>query len=256
MRLLRKLSIALLAACTALATVAHAETDASSAQGPWAGQTFLADYSRLRPADRTPGHDYVYVAPQVGPGSAHYRKVMFDQPEVFISPKSPYKGAKPADIEAIAELLRSTTIAALQRRGYEIVEQPGPQTVYVRMAITDLQIAKKSRRLLAYTPVGFAVDMAVKALQSFMDKFNIIDMSLQVEVHDSQSGDVLAEAVLKRGKGADASKPIPFDVMVSSANELGERFACRLDNGRVAVAERIDCSDPAARGQRPLVVER
>ncbi len=31
-------------------------------QGPWAGQSFPTDYSRLRPADRTPGHDYVCVA--------------------------------------------------------------------------------------------------------------------------------------------------------------------------------------------------
>ncbi len=238
-----------------LAPVAGAGTAPPQAKDAWAGQTFLADYSRLQPVDSTPGHDYVYVAPQVGPGASKYRSVMFDQPEVFLSPDSPYKGAKPADIEAIAELIRGTTIAALKKRGYGIVEQPGPQTVYVRMAVTDLQIAKKSRRLLAYTPVGFAVDMAVKALQSFMDKFNVLDVALQVEVQDSQSGDVLAEAVLKRGKGADATRPIPFDDMVAAANELGERFACRLDNGRVPAAERINCLDPAARDRRPPVVE-
>lgn len=256
MRPLRILRTVLFVSLAAFAIVARADGEAPTGAGPWSGQTFLTDYSRLRPVDRTPGHDFVYVAPQVGPGTSRYRKVMFDQPEVFISPQSPYKGAKPADIEAIAELIRSTTIGALKQRGYDVVEQPDPQTVYVRMAVTDLQIAKKSRRLLAYTPVGFAVDMAVKALQSFMDKFDILDMALQVEVRDSVSGDVLAEAVLKRGKSADSTRPIPFDGMVVAASELGERFACRLDNGRVAEAERIDCADPVARGQRPLVVER
>lgn len=232
----------ILALALALASVAQAEPAAEPAVDPWAGQTFLADYSRLRPVDPATGRDYVYVAPQVGPGTAHYQKVLFDQPEVFISPKSPYKGAKPADIEAIAELIRGTTVAALKRRGYEIVDQPGPQTVYVRMAVTDLQIARKPRRILAYTPVGFAVDLAVKALKSFMDNFDILDVALQVEVQDSQSGTVLAEAVLKRGKGADATKPIPFDAMVTAADDLGERFACRLDNGRRPVAERVDCT--------------
>jgi hypothetical protein len=238
----------------AVSTVA-AGAESGSRKDPWAGQTFLSDYSKLRPVEDSPGHDYVYVVPRAAPGTSRYRSVMFDQPEVFISPDSPYKGAKPADVEAIAELIRSTTIAALKQRGYEIVDRPGPQTVYVRMAVTDLQISKKSRRLLAYTPVGFAVDVAVKALQSFMDKFDILDVALQVEIHDSQSGNVLAQAVLRRGKSADSKRPIPFDDMVVAADELGQRFACRLDNGRVAAAERIDCRDPVARDKRPLLVE-
>ena len=238
----------------AVAGSASAESRRKPGEGMWTGQTFLSDYSRLHPVERTVGNDYVYLAPRIEQGQVRFRNVILDQPEVFLSPESPYKGAKPADIEAIAELIRSTTTAALRQRGYEIVDRPSPETVYVRMAVTDLQIARKSRNLLAYTPVGFAVDTAVKALQSFMDKFNIIDMALQVEIRDAESGTVLAEAVLKRGKSADATRPIPFDAMVVATNELAERFACRLDNGHVPPAERIDCTDPIARKNRPLVV--
>lgn len=223
---------------------------------PWAGQTFLSDYSRLEPAPRTQGKDFVHIAPGLEDRPVKYSSVMIDQPEVFISPASPYKGAKPDDVEAIAELVRSTTVAALQQRGYTVTDKPGPGTVYVRMAVTDLQIAKKSRNLLAYTPVGFVVDTAVKALKAFMDKYNIIDMSLQVEISDSTTREVLAEAVLKRGKSADVNKPIPFDVMIVATNELAERFACRLDNAHVAPDQRIDCTDPVARKNRPLVVGR
>jgi len=42
--------------------------------------------------------------------------------------------------------------------------------------------------------------------------------------------------------------------VVAVTNELGERFACRLDNSFVQVAERIDCADPVARKSRPQVV--
>jgi hypothetical protein len=224
------------------------------AQDMWAGQTFLSDYSTLQPAPKSQGKDFVYLAPHLEDRAGKYTKVMFDQPEVFLSPSSPYKGAKPDDLSAISELIRSTTVAALQQRGYAIVETPGPDTLYVRSAVTDLQIVKKSRSLLAYTPVGFVVDTAVKALQAFMDKYNIVDMALQVEIQDSTTREVLAEAVLKRGRSADVNKPIPFEAMVVAANELGERFACRLDNGHVPAAQRIDCTDPIARKARPKVV--
>jgi hypothetical protein len=229
---------------------------AEPARVSWAGQTFLPDYSRLQPAPRAQGKDYVYIAPGLEDRAIKYTSVMIDQPEIFISPASPYQGAKPGDVEAIAELVRSTTVAALRERGYTIADTPGPGTLYVRMAVTDLQIARKSRSLLAYTPVGFVVDSAVKALQAFMDKYNIIDMSLQVEIMDSASREVLAEAVLQRGKSADVNKPIPFDAMVVATNELGERFACRLDNAHVRPDQRIDCTDPIARKSRPQIVGR
>ena len=134
------------------------------------------------------------------------------------------------------------------------MDKPGPGTLYVRLGVTDVQIAKKKRGLLAYTPVGFVVDVGVKALQEFMTKYDLLDMSLQIEVQDSANQQVIAAAVLQRGKTAGAKKPIPLDTLVAVTKEFGERFACRLDNGHVAAAQRIDCTDPAVRKARPNVV--
>lgn len=226
----------------------------ANAQERWADDGFLADYGKLQPIPGKEGKDFAYVAPGTFEVVGKYASVMLDQPEVFISPDSPYKGAKPEDVAAIAGLIRSTTAAALQERGYKMVDQPAADAAYVRMAVTDLQIVKKKRGLLAYTPVGFVVNAGVKALQDFMDKYDILDIALQVEVQDSLKHDVLAAAVIQRGKSADATKPIEFDTMVAVANELGERFACRLDNGRVQAPQRIDCTDPVARKGRPKLV--
>lgn len=226
----------------------------AGAQQSWEGQTFLRDYSKLQPVASRDGRDFAYIAPGALDQAGKYDSVMLDAPEVFISPQSPYKGAKPADLASIGETLRSTTVAALQARGYRIVDQPGPNVLYIRLAVTDLQLEKKSRNLLAYTPIGFVVDTGIKALQNFMSKYNILDMSLQGELLDSQTQDLLGEFVVLRGKSADAAKPIPFDMLVAATDELSQRFACRLDNGRVPADQRIDCTDVLARKARPPVV--
>jgi hypothetical protein len=239
-----------LAACAATLLLAMP----AYAQAPWSGETFLGDYTKLQLVPGREGKDYIYLMPGLEDRISKYRSVMLDQPEVFISADSPYKGAKPEDLAAIAGVLRSATATALQERGYAIVDQPGPNTLYVRSAATGLKIAKKKKNLLAYTPVGFVVDVGVKALQDFMDKYSVLDLALQIEIQDSLNQDVLAAGVVQRGKSVDASKPISFDQMVAVADEMGERFACRLDNSNVKAAERIDCTDVALRQARPKIV--
>jgi hypothetical protein len=224
------------------------------AQESWAGESFLSDYSKLQPMPSSKGKDYQYFVPGADARVTKISKVILDQPEIFLSEESPYKGAKPADLAAIADALRSTAAAALQERGYTIVDKPAADALYVRMALTDLKIAKKKRNLLAYTPVGFVVDAGVKALQDFMTKFDILDMALQIEVQDSVKQEVLGAAVIKRGQSADATKRIEFEALTAVMNEYAERFACRLDNAHVAAAQRIDCHDPVARKARPQIV--
>ena len=229
---------------------------AAGAAEPWEGHHFLSDYGKLQRVPGREGNDYLYVDPDTERYGGRYTKVMLDEPEVFLSPDSPYKGAKPQDLAAISGLVRSAAATALKQRGYALVDVPGADTLYIRVAVTDVQIVKKHRSLLAYTPVGFVVDAGVKALQDFMGKYDLLDVALEVELLDSMEQKSLAAAVLQRGKSADARKPISFDALVAVTSELGERCACRVDNSHVPATQRIDCSDPAARKARPLVVGR
>lgn len=229
---------------------------APSVAQDWSGETFLTDYTRLQPVKGKEATDFVYVATDLETTGEHYDAVMLDQPEIFIAPTSPYKGSKPADVTAIAQVLRETASKALQQRGYRVVEAAGPKVLYARLAVTDLEIHKKNRGLLAYTPVGFVVDAGVKALQGFMDKYDILNAALQIEIRDSTTQEVLAAAVLRSGRFAGAKKPVLFEQMVATVDELGGRLACRLDNAHVAIELRIDCTDPAARKARPLVLVR
>lgn len=240
-----------LAACFVLASsglvAAHAEAASAT-------KTFLTDYSKLIPD--IDGKDLLYIAPNVEKRAKAYTHVMVDEPEVSISPESPYQGAKPQDLAAISGLVRDAATAALKERGYQIVDKPGANVIYLRMAVTDLQIHKKKRGLLAYTPAGFVVDAGLKAMQDFTQKYDVLDLALQTEAQDSLTGDVLAASVLQRGKSAGADKQLSFDVLVKATDALGERLACRLDNAHVAADQRIDCTDDAAREQRPQVIGR
>src|SRR5512135_372165 len=238
----------------AMLAVALGGWPAAAAADAWAGQTFLSDYSKLQPAAGKGGRDYVYLTEVDPERMGRFRKVLLDQPEVFIAADSPYKGAKPADLAAIAGVIRSSVASALESRGYALVDQPSMDAVYVRLAVTDLRIDKKKRGLLAYTPVGFVVSTGVEALQDFTAKYDILDMALQVEVQDSTRHDVLGAAVVQRGRSADHGKPLSFDALSALVTEYGERMACRLDNSHVTPDRRIDCLDAEARRQPPRVL--
>jgi hypothetical protein len=107
---------------------------------------------------------------------------------------------------------------------------------------------------MSYTPVGFVVDTGLKAMQEFHQKYEVLDLGLQMEVQDSRSGDVLAASVLRRGASGGVDKHLSFDVLVTAADVLGDRLACRIDNAHVPAAQRIDCTDPVARESRPRAI--
>ncbi|MET0660826.1 MAG: hypothetical protein ABW110_22015, partial [Steroidobacteraceae bacterium] len=81
------------------------ETGPTSQQEPAPEESFLTDYSNLKPSPDNP-FDEMYVAPDALKRAAQYTAVMVDQPELFIHPDSKYKGIKPDDMKIIADTLR------------------------------------------------------------------------------------------------------------------------------------------------------
>jgi len=215
---------------------------------PWTGESFLPNYAELKPIPTTTGQDYAYFVPDLEVRLSKFGKqVMIDQPEVFISPQSPYGGAKPSDLAAIAEFVRSRFTTALQGRGYQIVDNKGPGVVYTRLAVTDLSLQTKSRNILAYTPIGFVVSSAVRACQDFLEKIDVLYVALQGEFLDGGTGQQLAAGVATRGGNGTKMSYSDFEALI---DEYASRFVCRLDNGRLPQGQWIDCSNPGARKAR------
>ena len=211
--------------------------------------TFLSDYSKLvaTPLRNNAGTDLIYTPPGVFERLGKYTALMVDEPEVLISPNSDYKGAKPTDLEAIAGLLRKNVSDAMTAGGYQIVESPGPNVLYLKMALTDLNLKRKKRGLLGYTPIGFVVKAGADALRDMMGKYDIMGAAVQGQVTDSVSSDVLSEFVALRGNNF---KRMDFDQLSDEVKGFASRLRCRLDNTHVPADQQIDCLDPAARAAR------
>lgn len=201
-------------------------------------ESFLTDYSKLQPAPDNP-FDESYVAADLKVASK-YAAVMIDQPELFIHPDSPYKGIKPDDMKAIADELRGRVIGEL-KSGYQIVDQPGPNVMYVRLAVGDLVMEKKKRPILAYTPVG----VVVHAVKNVTSKIDLKNMKIEGEVLDSTSLEQLGAVTTSRGSLSsatiDPTKQVTWQELDHVFSAIGKRLRCRLDNSHRPDSQQENC---------------
>lgn len=197
------------------------------------------------------GLDLVYLPAGNFERLAEYTRLMIDQPEIWLDPDSDYRGVKPDNQKAIADLIRERLIERVISRGYDVVDEPGPDVLYIRVALTDLYLKKEKRGILGYTPIGAVVKLSADMVRDMMSKVDIIEMALQIEMLDSQSQEVLAAIVVKRGAREDKDKGqelqrMNFDEFRSVVQEYGARLACRLDNARQPKPQQINCVDDDA----------
>jgi len=192
------------------------------------------------------GIDLIYKPPGLYERLAKYDKIMIDQPEIWIDPDSKYRGTKPDNIKAIADLLRENLTAKVIDRGYEVVDEPGPGVLYIRTAMTDLYLKKKKRGILAYTPAGAVAKLGVDAIRDMMKKIDIIEAAIQMEFQDSVTQEVLGAIIIKRGARKDketGQKLTRYDFreLRLEMQYYSGRLACSLDNARAPEAQQVDC---------------
>jgi hypothetical protein len=217
---------------------------------------FLTNYSLLKP--RTGGAeqsakagqmgDLVYFAPGALKRMSAYKAIMVDQPEIHFSPDSEIRGMKPDDQKALAENMRDALSGRLAAGGYSVAQQPGPEVLYLRVALTDLVLKKKKRGLLGYTPVGFVVTSAADAVRETLTKVDFIEMTFQAELTDSVSQDVLAAIVAERGTRkteGQAETRIDLAEFNQNVRAWGLRLRCQLDNSKLTEDKVMDCTDDA-----------
>jgi len=201
---------------------------------------FMTDYSQLTRIDDESA-DYRWVAEDVQERVANIDAVMIDQPEVFIAADSPYRGAKPKHLDALAEAIRTGMIEALSE-DFDIVEQPGPNVLYVSMAITNLRLTKKKKSVLGYTPIGLVGGAVVGAATTDLaKKANLQDVVLEFEVFDSVTGDRLVAVIDHRGEGKEA--PSSWEELEAASLAYGELARCRLTTARLPKEDWENCLD-------------
>ncbi len=174
-----------------------------------------------------------------------YDSVLVDQPEILIAADSKYKGAKGDELKQLADAGRLAMIEQLEAGGYTIADEPGPNVVYIRWAISDLCLKKKRRRILSYTPVGFVVHATVKAaIRDLWKKIDIVELGMKIEWSDSVSGQILSAGSARRGmrkaKGQKADL-VPWEEIVAVLKTVGEQTRCYMDNQKREEAKWLDC---------------
>jgi len=121
---------------TALFLAAVAATPAS-----WAGQFgdykptgFLSDYSKLEPKGDT-REAYSFRDPSADMGK--YDKLMVDRIKIYLKEDAPSRQIDPTELKELADYFHQAIVKAVEP-AYPVVNEPGPNVLRLRIAITDL----------------------------------------------------------------------------------------------------------------------
>ena len=208
---------------------------------------FLSDYSGLEEnTEIGMENTRLYMHPDGFKKLAGYKAIMIDQPEFSVAADSKIKSLKPDDMVALAEALRKVLSDKLAE-DYVVVDEPGPDVLWLRSATSNLYLKKAKRSLLSYTPAGFVIHAVKGALtHDITKKISFVEVTVEAELLDSMSGERIVAFVTHRGQRKDKAKkqklePSSWQELMSIFDILGSRLDCRLDNARVAEAEWKNC---------------
>jgi hypothetical protein len=206
---------------------------------------FLDDYSVLIPSPDNSLTKY-YLSPGASAKLSTYHSIMIDHPEVFIGAESPYKGFKPANLAVVAEVFR-TAVANAMQADFKVVTEAGDGVLVLRLALVNLDMTKDRLHVLGFTPAGLvfraADNIASSAYTNAVRHTSLVSLSVEGEVRDSQSSELLGEFV---DDFSSQSSPKGWAEFQQEMQRFGEVTNCQLRNAAAAEADRVNCRAPAA----------
>ena len=201
---------------------------------------FLPSYEGLKFSPGEYGGKTV-VTPGSDAKSAGFTKIMIDQPEIFIAEDSAYKGMKPDDALAIAEALRKAI--ADNMTVLTVVDEPGPDVLYMRLALSDVHLKKKKRNVLSYTPVGLVAHAAKNMILSdAMKKVDLVGVNIEGESLNAETGEYLGSLLIKLAPPEKAtSDQASWENTLHRFDSMGKQLDCRFRNRKLPESKQEDC---------------
>ena len=184
---------------------------------------FLGDYSQLKPG--TEGQaKMVYM--KEGVDFAKYNKIMMDEVVFYFSPHAKNKEIDPEQMKELADMFHKDVFEALGTE-YPLVDQPGPDVMRLRVAITDIDLPHRGlNTVTTVVPVGLAVSFVKKGITgkgSFVG-----EISMEVEILDSTTNERIAAAADRRAGGKIDSMS-KFGTAEDAFKFWAQRLRARLD---------------------------
>jgi hypothetical protein len=147
---------------------------------------FLDNYEILKP-DASIFGTYLYTSDDLKGGK--YKKIILDPIEIWMDPQSHYKGVSMLKIMAMTDEMRKALTDSLSG-AFEIVNEPGPDVMVIRLAITNVNARRPKKRVVINTPRGSGeVIKSVKNAAAV--QYSLKKAVLEVEVFDAESFDTL-----------------------------------------------------------------
>jgi hypothetical protein len=195
----------LLSAVCLVAISGCAHSEQAGGMGKAEPSGFLKDYSKLHAAANETEASLVYFTPDKAKFKP-YTKVWLEPVQVWRGEKSDAKDLDKEDANHVSQFLWSRVDEEM-RKDYEVTRAAGPGVMRVRIGITEAGkgVPFLDNLTAAYPPM-LLVSKGKKALggtETFVGK-----ASIEVEVTDSQTGELIGAGVDRRGGGKYAWKAL------------------------------------------------
>ena len=127
-----------------------------------------------------------YVSP--GVDMSNYENIIIGGVTFYFDEKSKTKDIDADEMKQISDTLKASLVSAAAGKG-NVVLTPGPKTVLLNIAVTEINMQNKKRGLLGYPPIGLVTTTAMN-LSGIRIKLR--EASMEGEAVDSETGNVLS----------------------------------------------------------------
>ena len=184
---------------------------------------FLGDYSELKPGPKG-GAKMAYI--KDGVDFSTYDKIMLDQVVFYFSPNAKNKEVDPEQMKELADMFHKALFETLGS-DYPLVDQPGPDVMRLRIAITDIDLPNRPlNAITTVVPVGLAISL-VKQGATGKGSF-VGEISMEFEALDSVTNERLAAAA-DRQAGGKIDSMSTFGTAEDAFKFWAQRLRTKLD---------------------------
>ena len=163
---------------------------------------FLSDYSKLEKNPRYAG-SRIYANPATP--LKNYSRFIVNPVQIRLSSIGAQRHSDPGKLQKISQYAHQQFVTALQKGGYEVVTSPGPGTLILRSALTEVAPSELKRR-------------------SFLMNISLGGASIEAEFVDALSG-IIVVAVTESQRGKKVAANLEE---YENAKNVIDRWAARL----------------------------